>query len=122
MRFEGEEDAEVVEGQVTGRSEGPRFVPPVQARGRIYEAQPEYNAAGIDVTGLVDAGVGLATDPRSRTVALFVKVPLLAYVALHHKMPALVRLAALGLAVVEGMDLFQNRRAEVEAAMPAEWR
>lgn len=118
-RFRGEEDAVIVEGQVTGRS-GVRPVEQVRA-GRIYEVDPyAAQGQGYDVTGLVDAGVSLASNPRSRTLALLVKIPLFAYVAFSHRMPPLVRLAALGLGAMEALEALQ-RQGEIEQTLP-EWR
>jgi hypothetical protein len=122
MRFQGEEDAVIIEGEVTGRSEGPRFVQPVQARGPIYETDPSAGQGyeqgmGVDLTGLVDQGVSFASRPQSRSIALLVKVPLLAYVALSPKMPAVVRLAALSLGVMEALEVLQ-RQPEYEEMLP----
>jgi len=119
-RFRGEEDAVIVDGEVTARSDEPRFTQPVQARGRIYEVDPYASQGqGYDVTGLVDAGVSLASNPRSRAVALLVKIPLFAFVALSDRMPPLVRLAALGLGGMELLEALQ-RQGEIEQQM--EWR
>lgn len=122
-RFRGEEDAVIVDGEVTARSDGPRFTQPAQARGPIYETDPsaQQYGQGYDVTGLVDAGVSLASNPRSRAVALLVKIPLFAFVALSDRMPPLVRLAALALGGMEALEALQ-RRGELEQQIPAEWR
>lgn len=123
MRFEGEEDAEVVEGEVVGRSTGPAYRP--AGPERIYQVEQEPYAAPdgqeLDLTGLVDAGVGLAMDPKARALALLVKVPLLAYVALSDKMPVLVRLAAAGLGAAEVLEALQRQR-DYEQLVPPELR
>lgn len=125
MRFQGEEDAQVVDGQVTGRSEPnePMFVQPAQARGRIYEPGVQYESegSGIDVTGLVDVGLTFATDKRSRAVALLVKVPLFAYVALSDKVPPLVRLGAALLGAMEVLEAVQPK-GELTQIVPEEYR
>jgi hypothetical protein len=122
MRFQGEEDAVIVEGEVTGRSEAPRVVQRAQARIPIYEPDPSVQygydqGSGVDLTGLVDQGVSFASRPQSRSIALLVKVPLLAYVALSPKMPAVVRLAALSLGVMEALEVLQ-RQPEYEEMLP----
>jgi hypothetical protein len=125
MRFEGEEDAEIIEGQVTGRSGAPfRPVEEIRAERPIYQVDPRYVAqeqgvayqqgSGVDLTGLVDA----ATQPGGRAVALLVKVPLFAYVALHPKLPGLVRLTAGVLGALEALEALQ-RAPEYEALLPA---
>lgn len=130
--FRGEEEAEVVDGTVTQRQEkgyqtDPVYQPAEQAtQGRIYEvdqsqqytpdASQQYDpsqytpaGSGVDLTGLVDAGVGLASDPKNRTLALLVKVPVFAYVALSDRMPGVVRLAAAALGVMEALEAVQRQ-------------
>lgn len=130
--FRGEEDAQIVEGQVTARLEPQPVYRPAEQRGPIYEVDPSYRpdpyqsaqypaGDGLDLTGLVDTGVTLASDPKSRTLALLVKVPLLAYVALSDKMPPLVRLAALALGAMEALEISQ-RQPELVEMLPEEYR
>lgn len=129
--FDGEEDAQVVDGQVTGRSEpqpafrpvgtGPIYTVQGQPMNPSQQAYQQAYGPGIDVTGLVDLGVGVATDPRSRALALFVKIPLLGYVALSSKMPALVRLGAAALAVMEALEVAQ-RQDELQQMLPPGWQ
>ena len=54
---------------------------------------------------------------RARAIALFVKVPVLAYVALSDKMPALVRLGALALAALEVREI-ARQAPQLEALLP----
>lgn len=143
-----EEDADVVDGSVTARTDVPdtdeqpiagtvRFPSDVpQGQTAPYQvdltgssapppppsvSQEPYLAtlpsgAGVDATQLLDLGMTLASSRRAQTAALFVKVPLLAYVALSDKLPGVVRLGA---AVVGAMELLQvlRRREQTEAML-----
>lgn len=135
MHFDGEEDGEVVEGEVVDRFYTPQVpkpppvpqwdpgafwaggsVPPQGASGpgmwtvdQSAGSQAAPAGAGFDATGLVDAGVSLASNSKSRSIALLVKIPLFAYVALNHKMPPLVRLAAAALGAMETLEVFQRQ-------------
>lgn len=125
MRFEGEEDGEVIDGEVIGRSEPLRQVAP-PGNGPTYvpfnpDAYAQADASGFDVTELVGAGVGLAMDPKARALALIVKIPVFAYVAFSARMPLLVRLAAAGLGAAEVLEALQ-RRQEIESFVPPELR
>ena len=116
MRFRGEEDAEIVDGQVTARQESP-LRPAESQRQQIYQVDPSYvdpQGQGFDATGALDVGVGFATDSRARTIALLVKVPLFAYVALNGKLPPIVRLVAAGLGVMEALEAIE-RQPELES-------
>lgn len=56
-------------------------------------------------------------EQRARALSLFVKVPLLAYVALNRDMPVLVRFAAMGLAALEIRDV-AKAAGQVELMLP----
>lgn len=128
MRYGDVEDAQIIDGTVTARQDAAQtdpFVAATQAAQQSFDPQQAAQQAqaygpdssnyydsggyvdpttGVDVTGIVDAGVGMAMNPRSRNIALFVKVPLLAYVALHEDLPGLVRLTAAVLGVMEALE------------------
>lgn len=56
-------------------------------------------------------------EQRARALSMFVKVPLLAYVALNKDLPAIVRLAALGLAALEVREI-SKQAGQVELMLP----
>ncbi len=118
MRFDGEEDAvivdgPIVDGHVTARQEsaqsaGPKYSP--AGNPRIYNVEQSYDPyfgtqavdpGGFDITGLVDVGMSAAADPRVRGLSTLIKVPLLTYVALNSKLPPIIRLGAVVLGVLE---------------------
>lgn len=120
MRFQGEEDADIIDGEVVGRSEpqvqqwqgrstpGPQQIP---VDPYVVAGDPGGGyapAPGIDLTGLVDVGVNFASQQQTRSLALLVKVPLFAYVALHRKMPLAVRLGAAAFGVMEFLEALQR--------------
>jgi hypothetical protein len=132
MRFCGEEEeAQIVEGQVVARTE-PRqpMFRPAEQRGPIYQVDPQYrpdyyqsaaDGSGIDLTGLVDTGVSFASDPKSRSIAKLLSLPLFTYVALSGKMPPLVRIAALALGVIEALEIAQKGPELVDFMPAQEW-
>lgn len=56
-------------------------------------------------------------ERRARALSMFVKMPLLAYVALNKDLPAIVRFAALGLAALEVRDI-AKQAGQVELMLP----
>lgn len=127
--FRGEEDAQIVEGQVTARTGPQPAFRPAEQRGPIYEVDPSYrpdpyqqaqypDGSGIDLTGLVDTGVTFASDPTSRSIAKLLSLPLFTYVALSGKMPPLIRLAALALGVMDALEIAQRGPELVDFTVP----
>jgi hypothetical protein len=86
-------------------------------------SQPDFSAR--DVVRLnVDTGANPSLEPalyerRARAVTLFVKVPLLTFVALSEKTPTLIRLGAGLLALWEASQIYRGA-GEIEATT-REW-
>lgn len=119
MRFRGEEDAEIIDGEVTGRSEPQvqQWISAAQPGVQQIPMDPNVIAGapggytpgpGVDLTGLIDVGVNFASQQQTRSLALLVKVPLFAYVAMHRKMPVVVRLGAAAFGVMEFLEALQR--------------
>jgi len=129
------EDAEVVgeviDGQVIGSS-----APPSQQQQQpvldLHVLTPEQAAASRGVIVLkidpnnwppregspppqdiTDEFLAVAMNQRSRAYALFLEVPLPAYISLHRELPGLVRIGAAALGVMRALEVTQ-RQAEFE--------
>ena len=104
---------EVVDGQVTGYGSVPAYAPP---GGHTTQLGPDPGTAApppadpnqyvpqssffpVGPSASPPPALNLTADSRGRAIALFVEVPLLAYVALTPGISGLVRLAAAGLGV-----------------------
>jgi hypothetical protein len=131
--FRGEEEAQIVEGQVVARADAHPAFRPAEQRGPIYEVDPTYQAdpyqsaqypGGIDLTGLVDTGVTFASNPTSRSIAKLLSLPLFTYVALSGRMPPLIRLAALALGVMDALEIAQRgpELVDFQQSVPPEYR
>ncbi len=105
----------------------------VDAEFEEYDTPVERPAARPDVTQLRRDDAGQWYDPhlvpstggleqyeaRARALALFVKVPLLAYVALHKDMPVLVRLGAAAMAFLEASEIAKQSGVQVPTELPS---
>ncbi len=80
----------------------------------------DWNTRGvIDLSNHQQVGLPLAAyEERARAISLFVKVPVLAYVALSDRMPMLVRLGAAALAALEVREIARQSE-QIEAMLPA---
>lgn len=132
--FGDEEDAEfgdVVDGEVTGEVHkvtgapgvtrvpiGPDSPPPVDPY--HYTPDPYTPAdAGQRVLApeVADRILQLATDKRSRAIALFAEIPFLAYVAFSDDVAGPIRLMAAGLGLMRVIEVAQ-RQQELEQYLP----
>lgn len=119
MHFEGEEDAEIIDGQVVDRASPPPMEElhgPGPGVTMLNTQQPNSQAQYLP-PDVADKILQLATDQRSRALALFVEIPLLGFIAFSPKVPGLLRLGAAGIAVMRAVEVAQ-RQAELETYLP----
>lgn len=128
--FTDEEDAEVIDGEVTHRFGTVNVQPHTTSPGTVMfnppaGGYPDTNpatATGTGVGPVVPSDVAakileLASDQRSRAIALFVEVPFLAFVAFSPKVPGLLRVGAAALGFVRAVEVAQRQR-ELESYFP----
>jgi hypothetical protein len=125
--FGDEEDAEivgeVVDGHVASSSSSSPELHEAKAPPGVVVMQPPDGWQSLDQSGaympadVTDQLLQLAQDQRSRAIALFLEVPFCAYLALHPKLPGLVRLGAAALGIVRTVEVVQRQR-ELEAYLP----
>jgi len=110
FQIENEVDAEYTE------------VPPAPAPPVVKLKQDYRSRDVVDLRTDVSANASLELalyEKRARAVTLFLKVPLLTFVALHDKTPALIRLGAGLLALWEASQIYRGA-GELEATT-REW-
>jgi len=108
---------EIVDGEVTGGSNfgaTPTVVNRIPTPAEVAAWQAAQS--GSSQTSLAATSV---TEQRARALVLFVKVPLLAYLALNNRLPPLARFAVGGLAVWEAIQIAQSTR-EISNLFPLE--
>lgn len=122
--YEAADDAEVIDGQVTARQEtaqqfvspeqqypdAPDFNPPQISQDYGPDASQAYDPSypGVDVTGIIDSGVQLATAPGTSSIWFFMRLGVFGYIALDDEAPGLARLAAFALAAKEVLTAAQG--------------
>jgi hypothetical protein len=95
----------VVDGEVVGRS--------TPNLGKIVALGPD-GAGPVEAQNAITV---ITSDQRARMITLFLRIPLFAAIALHHKVPPLLRLGAGALAIWD-LGQIAGQQKKIEEMLP----
>lgn len=104
---------EIVDAEVIGPTV--EQAPPHAGVARLIEQQTVGGAISLDPDALAKY------EQRTRAIALFLKVPLLTVIALHPRVPGMLRLGAGMIAVWEAWQIASQEK-DIEAMLPDGFR